>query len=597
MSFEQAPNLLSLLLDSVGRLGDRPFLWSKRDGNYSPQSWIEVRDEISNIYRGLKAIGIEPGDRVALVAENQPKWLIADCAIMACGAITVPAYTTNTVEDHLHILNNSGAKAVFVSDRKLARALLPAAHTAQSVDSVISMEPLELHQDIGPTVFGWDEIKAKGAAQPDDLSDAVGRIERTDTCCIIHTSGTGGSPKGVMLSHGAVISNCDGAFNIFKKHVAIDSEVFLCFLPLSHAYEHTAGQFLPICIGAQIYYAEGVESLVANMAEARPTIMTAVPRLYETILQRIRTQLKRSGGVKERLFERAVILGSKRYENADGLTLLERIVDNILDLLVRKKVRERFGGRLKFFVSGGAPLNYEVGRFFTALGVRLLQGYGQTEAAPIVSCNPVEKLKLHTVGPPLTGVEVRTADDGEILIRGELVMQGYWNDPESTAATIRDDWLHTGDVGRIDEDGYIQVTDRKKDLIVNSGGDNVSPQRVEGFLTLQPEISQAMVYGDRRPYLVALIVPESEIVESWSKANGMPADLAVLADDPGFRDVVAAAIDRVNGEMSSIEKVRRFLIAPDPFTVENNMMTPTLKIRRHVVRAEYGPQLDALYGK
>jgi len=401
----------------------------------------------------------------------------------------------------------------------------------------------------------------------------------------------------VMLSHGALISNCAGSYHSFRDHIEIDKEVFLCFLPLSHAYEHTAGQFLPIALGAEIYYAEGVEALVANMAEARPTIMTAVPRLYETMLQRIRTHIKRTGGIAEKLFARAVELGGKKYETPDRLTLVERVTDRVLDILVRRKVRRRFGGRLKFFVSGGAPLNHDVGLFFTALGVRLLQGYGQTEASPVISCNPFDRIKLHTVGPPVDGVEVRIAQDGEILVRGELVMQGYWNDPEATAATVQDGWLHTGDVGQFDEDGYIQITDRKKDLIVNSGGENVSPQRVEGFLTLQSEISQAMVHGDRRPYLVALIVPDPDAAAEWAKTNGKPSDLATLVDDDAFRTAIGAVVEKVNGELSTIERMRRFILAPDPFTVENAMMTPTLKIRRHVIREQFGTRLDELYGK
>ena len=596
MHFDTWPNLLAAFAYSVEQRGDKPFLWSKKDGTYRAQTWNEVRREVSRLYRGLKALGIKKGDRVAIVADNRPKWLIADLAIISCGGITVPAYTTNTVDDHLHILKNSGAKAVFVADQHLARNLLPAAHTAPSVGLVIAMEPIKIGQDIGPTVHQWEDVLAMGDEKPDDFDEVPGRLTRTDTACIIHTSGTGGAPKGVMLSHGAILCNAMGGVALFEDVITYGEEVFLSFLPLSHAYEHTAGQFLPIGIGAQIYYAEGVESLVANMAEARPTIMTAVPRLYESMLQRVRSAIKRQGGKKEALFNKAVELGSKKYEKPGSLTLWERIQDAALDRLVRRKVRARFGGRLKFFVSGGAPLNYEVGLFFTALGVTLLQGYGQTESAPVVSCNPLGKVKLHTVGPPLKGVEVRIAEDGEICLRGELVMQGYWNDPESTARTIQDGWLHTGDVGLLDEDGYIQITDRKKDLIVNSGGDNVSPTRVEGFLTLQPEIAQAMVYGDKRPYLVALIVPDPDFLATWSKANDKPNDLAALADDPDLRQVISGAIDRVNKEMSQIEKVRRFVLATESFTVDNNMMTPTLKIRRHIIRDAYGTQLERLYG-
>ena len=274
----------------------------------------------------------------------------------------------------------------------------------------------------------------------------------------------------------------------------------------------------------------------------------------------------------------------------------ERVTNCMLDSIVRKKVKERFGGRLKAFVSGGAPLNYDIGVFFTALGLQILQGYGQTEAAPVVSCNPFTMNKLQTVGPPLHGVDVRIAEDGEILVQGELVMQGYWNNPEATAETIREGWLHTGDIGEIDEDGYIRITDRKKDIIVNSGGDNVSPARVEGILTAEPEIGQAMVYGDQRPHLVGLVVPDPDFLAEWSKDNGKSGDLTDLANDPDLQKVLQDALDRVNEKLSVTERVRRLKIAPEAFTIENEMMTPTMKLRRHVVKATYGDALEQLYG-
>jgi long-chain acyl-CoA synthetase len=371
--------------------------------------------------------------------------------------------------------------------------------------------------------------------------------------------------------------------------------VLLSFLPLSHSYEHMAGQFLALSIGAQIYYAESVDHLVANMAEVRPTVMTAVPRLYEVMHARIERAMAGAKGFRKWLFDKALELGRKRYEAPGSLTLVERIVDAAVERLLRAKVRKRFGGRLKFFVSGGAPLNHDIGLYFTALGVRLLQGYGLTEASPVISANPPVGYKIHTVGPPLYGVEVRIADDGEILVRGENVMQGYYGDEAATRQVIRDGWLHTGDIGIIDNDGHIQITDRKKDIIINSGGDNVAPQRVEGFLTLQPEIGQAMVYGDRRPHLVALIVPDAEMVASWARKNGRESGLAAAAEDPQFRELMAEAVARVNKQLGTAERVRRFALAPEEFSVANGMMTPSLKIRRHVIKKAYEPILEALY--
>jgi long-chain acyl-CoA synthetase len=412
--------------------------------------------------------------------------------------------------------------------------------------------------------------------------------------CFIYTSGTGGTPKGVMLTHGSIMANCEGAYDLLLSF-DLGDEVFLSFLPLSHSYEHTAGQFLPIALGAELYYAEGVETLASNMVEVRPTIMTAVPRLYESMHQRIMRGVEKMSGIQKWLFLKAVELGRKDYEHPGSLNLWEKLINWVCERTVREKVRGRFGGRLKAMVSGGAALNYEVGVFFLALGVRLLQGYGQTEASPVISANPPGRIKLKTVGPALKDVEVKIAEDGEILVRGECVMKGYWRDPDSTARAIVDGWLHTGDIGVMDEDGYIQITDRKKDIIVLSGGDNVSPARVEGFLTLQPEIAQAMVYGDKRPNLVAVLVPDPDFLADWAKARGKPNDLAQLAGDAELQKTLSAVVDRVNRDMSNLEKVRRVIIAREPFTIDNGMMTASLKIRRHKIKELYGPALEALY--
>jgi long-chain acyl-CoA synthetase len=423
----------------------------------------------------------------------------------------------------------------------------------------------------------------------------VARARRDDVCCFIYTSGTGGVPKGVMLSHGNLLAHCRGAYRLLADY-GLEQEVFLSFLPLSHSYEHTAGQFFPMSIGAEIYYAEGAEHLLANLAEVRPTIMTAVPRLYESMHQRIRRGVVKQGGLKRKLFEQAVTLGRKQLDDPGGLSASEWLVNGLADRLVRSKIRQRFGGRLKAMVSGGAALNPEIGGFFAALGVPVLQGYGQTEAAPIVSANPPGRVKMATVGPPLEGVEVKIAPDGEILVRGELVMKGYWRDEAATAEAIRDGWLHTGDIGEIDGDGYLRITDRKKDILVLSGGDNLSPARIEGLLTLEPEIAQAMVHGDKRPNLVALLVPDEEFLRDWAKSQAKPRALEAVSGDPALHKALGQAVDRVNQKLSNLERVRRFLVAREAFTVDNAMMTPTLKIRRHKIQAAYGAELDALYG-
>jgi long-chain acyl-CoA synthetase len=599
-TYEAWPNLCALFFDTVDKMGDKPCMWSKpRGGAYKPLSWTEMEVRISQLSRGLRGLGVKPGDRVALVAENRPEWVIAELAIMAAGAIAVPAYTTNTVDDHVHVLDNVGASAAIVSSAQLAKNLLPAALRSTDCKTVVAIEEPPLSQSLAKVeVHMWDAVLAAGAEAEDDVRATAAKCKRGDTAIIIHTSGTGGAPKGVMLSHGAILANCMGAYALLEDWLEPGKEVFLSFLPLSHAYEHMAGLYMPLSIGAQIYYAESVDRLVENMAEVKPTIMTAVPRLYEAMHGRIQRGMANQKGLKKKMFERAVELGAKKYENPGSLTLGERIVDALLDRLVRAKVAKRFGGRLKFFVSGGAPLNYDIGLYFTALGVRLLQGYGQTESAPVIAANPPGGYKIHTVGPPVKGVEVKIESDGEICVRGELVMKGYWNDAAATEAAIKDGWLHTGDIGFLDDDGHVQITDRKKDIIVNSGGDNIAPQRVEGFLTLQPEIGQAMVYGDKKPHLVALLVPEQEFVSDWARASKKDKrGLSEAACDTDFHALVGEAVARVNKDLAQAERVRRFIVVGEPFSVENGMMTPSMKIRRHIIKDAFGQDLEALYAK
>ncbi len=588
------PNLVTMFFDQVAARGDRPFLWAKRDGPYQPMSWGDAAARVTPLARGLIAQGVGAGDRVVLVSESRPAWPIADIAIMSVGAITVPAYTTNTEADHLHILTDSGAKGAIVSTRRLAQRLLPAAAQAPELEFVVTLEDLEGAPPEGLRVIPMDDLLEVGRARRENIVDKAAALTRDDSACIIYTSGTGGVPKGVVLHHGAILHNCMAGVETLTE-LGLGDEVFLSFLPLSHSYEHTGGQFLPIAIGAEIYYAQGIESLASNMLEARPTIMMAVPRLYETLHHRITIGVKKAGGTKEKLFHKAYDLGRRRHETPAGLGLGDRLMDKAVDKLVRDKIRARFGGRLKALVSGGAPLNPEIGMFFTALGLRLLQGYGQTESAPLISVNRKNSMKLHTVGPPVADTEVRIADDGEILVRGELVMKGYWNNEEATSQAIQDGWLHTGDIGHLDEDGHLVITDRKKDIIVNSGGDNIAPQRIEGLLTVTPEIAQAMVAGDKRPHLVALVVPKDDWLTGWKRETGKKGDLASLADDADLHKALSDAISGVNKELSNIEKVRKFIVAQEPFTIDNELMTPTMKVRRHKVRDIYGDRLEALY--
>lgn len=590
------PNLVELFQRAARRGADRPFLWAKHDGVYRAWSWRRVEQEVHALRRALLAQGLAKGDRVLLVAENRPEWAIADLAIMAAGGVTVPAYTTNTTADHGYLLEHSGARAVVVSNDGLAKRLLPAVAEAEAIELVIGMEPLAEADQLQATFLTWPEALALGERQGDDGPDLARTLARDDVACFIYTSGTGGNPKGVILSHGNVLANVAGAYGVLDK-LGIADEVFLSFLPLSHAYEHTAGQFLPIAAGAQIYYADGTESLTSNLLEVRPTIMTCVPRLYEVMRQRILGALERRGGLTRRLFAKAVELGTRAVEQPGSLSLVERVLDRALDKLVRDKVKARFGGRTKALVSGGAPLNYDVGMFFAALGLPVLQGYGLTECSPVISVNLPGRVRLRTVGPPIDGIEVEIAADGEILVRGESVMQGYWRDPAATAKALQDGWLHTGDVGLIDDAGFIQITDRKRDLIVLSGGDNCAPQRVEGILSLEPELGQVMVYGDRRPHLVALIVPDTEFARAYARKHRLAPDLATLIEDAGFRRTIGEAVRRANQSLSVIERVRHFRLMAEPFSIENGLMTPTMKLKRQKICRVHQGLLDGLYAR
>jgi long-chain acyl-CoA synthetase len=592
MDYNSCRSLPAMFFEQAERRGAAPFLWAKRDRRYQSLSWAAAAREARRLARGLAALGVGRGDRVALVAENRPEWVVADLAIMSAGAITVPAYVTNTVEDHRHVFATSGASAVIVSSPPLSARVLAAANQVDSVHSVIAIEPAT-GQASAVDVLSWDDVLAKGDEATDDIAERVAELAPDDIACLIFTSGTGGVPKGVMTTHRNILANCRGAFRLLEI-LGLGDEIFLSFLPLSHSYEHTAGLMFPISIGAQIYFAEGAETLAANLLEARPTIMTAVPRLYETMHRRILLGVERKGGIARKMFDKAVAIGRKRAALASP-NIGERLIDPLLDRSVRAGLRRRFGGRLKAMVSGGAALNPEIGSFFLALGVRLLQGYGQTEAAPVIACNVPSRIRIDTVGPPLDGVEVRIAEDGEILVAGDNVMKGYWNDPQATAQALVDGWLYTGDVGRIDDDGCIRITDRKRDFIKNSGGEMISPARVEGYLTLEPEIAQAMVFGDRRPYLVAVLAPDAEFTAGFARENGAPVEIAALASDPRFTKAVGAAVARVNRSLAATERVRRFVIATEPFTIANGQMTPTLKVKRHAVRDVYGAAIDALY--
>jgi long-chain acyl-CoA synthetase len=532
---------------------------------------------------------------VLICAENRPEYPIVETALMAIRAVPVSSYTTNTVDDHAHLLRDSGARAAIVSSPVLAERLRQAAAKAAKQDTRLH-EALDEHPTdqstsrpksvsatldllvmmdsppdggaTGSRELFWADLVGDQQS-PDDIALEAASIPATALACLIYTSGTGGAPRGVMLPHRCILSNCAGAFELVRP-LRLKDEIYLSYLPLAHSYEHTVGQFFLTSLGTEIVYARGVEHLAADMLTVRPTLLTAVPRVLEVIRTRILAQVAREKPWRRWLFQTALDLGMKRVDQ-ERLGLFERLADAVLDRLVRTKVRARFGGRLAAAMSGGARLEPEVGRFFLALGLKIMQGYGQTEAGPVISANPPEAIRIDTVGTVLSGVDLRIADDGEILVRGELVMDGYWNRPRDTAAAIQDGWLHTGDIGELDR-GYLRITDRKKDMIVLSGGENVSPAKIEGMLMAEVEIGQAVVAGDGRSGLSALVVP---------------------AD--GYDDVaVAMAVNRTNMRLSVTERIRKHAVVA-PFTVENGLLTPSQKIRRVLVIRANAQVLAALH--
>ncbi|HEX4260553.1 MAG TPA: long-chain fatty acid--CoA ligase [Acetobacteraceae bacterium] len=550
-AYPEHPNLAAMMFACARTWPDRTAFRAFRDGAWQATDWAEFARAAASLARGLAARGLRPGDRVVVVAENRPEVSIAETALMAIRAVPVPAYVTNTVEDHAHLLHDSGARAAIVSTPLLAARLREAGARARGLDLLVAMDAPR------PGEVAYAAL-ASDPAPPDDVAAMAAGISPETLACLIYTSGTGGAPRGVALPHRSLLANCRGSFALLRPLLRPGREVYLSFLPMSHAYEHLVGLFFLPSLGTEIVCARGVEHLAADMMAVRPTIMTVVPRVLEVIRARTLSQIARQPAWRRTLFEKALAVGLRRVEGRPGIA--DRLAGPLLDRLVAAEVRARFGGRFRAAMCGGARLEPEVGQFFRALGMHVMQGYGQSEAGPVISANPPGATRIETVGRPLAGVDLRIAEDGEILVRGDLVMDGYWRDPAATAAVLRDGWLHTGDIGALDADGYLSITDRKRDIIVLSGGENVSPARVEGMLMAEPEIAQAVVSGEGSSGLTALVVP----------AEG--------ADEVA----VAVAVTRANKRLAIAERVRRHRIVA-PFTQENGLLTATQKIRRRLV--------------
>ena len=531
-------------------------------------SWLETKNLTTKIHNFLANKYLGELERVLLVSENRPEWMASDIAIMSNKLICVPNYTTYTSRDFEHILNDSQPVGLIVSNKNLLQTILTASEKVKyNFKFILCFDYFE-NNSISNLVFLNDLTDDNN----DNNREKIKEIKRTDTACIIYTSGTQGLPKGVILSHGGILSNCEGAYELLKTIKSPDL-TFLTWLPLSHSYEH-AVQFVQIILEAKVFYNKSIETLLPTVKIAQPHIMTAVPRFYNNLHAKMKINLKNQSNFKQNLFNKTIQLGTKKFKNIK-LSFSENIINLILDKLVRKKVKNNFGGRLEAFISGGGPLDSQVGEALNALGLKTLQGYGLTETSPVVSCNLLNKVKVDTVGPIFPGVEVKLAEDGEILVKGENLMLGYWNNKEATEQTIKDGWLHTGDIGEFDEDNYLKITDRKKDIIVSLGGDNIAPSKIENLLTLSPEIEQACVFGEQRNYIAALLVLNSE-----SKSSD---------------EDIQRYIDEVNKDLTQPEKIKKFIFIDEPFSIENNLMTPTMKVRRHEVQKKYQNQIDQLF--
>ncbi len=558
MKIYELKSLVELFFKKLEEVdSNKPFLkWLKP--NKPTYTWKDISEKIFKLTNKIKSI-IQEGDRCLILSENRPYWLVADMAVMNAGGISVPIFTTYSTDDYEFILKDCNPSIIIVSNNDQFKKIKN--YISPDVKKIISFEKIEV-----------DSLLINDILNEKNTKKIINQnLKRNMPACIIYTSGTSGNPKGVILSHGGILANCEGAYDLLVPLIQKKNPVFLTWLPLSHSYEHTV-QFVQILLGAKIFYAESLEKLLTNMKIAKPTIMTAVPRFYQNLFNKISINFSKQKGLKRRLIDQTILLGKKTLKK-EPLTLVEKIINFCCEKLVRRKIKNQFGGNLQSFVSGGGALDQKIGEFLNSIGLPTLQGYGLTEASPVVSCNIPGKIQVETVGPPFKTNTIKIESDGEILIKGENVMLGYWNKKKETNEVIKNGWLYTGDIGEITKDGHIKITDRKKELIVNLGGDNISPTKLENLLCLNENIKQSFVYGDKKSFLVALIV----------------------TDNITNKEKIKEILNRINKKLSIIEKIKKFKLITQEFTIENRMLTPTLKLKRKEILKNYKQELEKLY--
>lgn len=570
------------------------------DGSWDHVSRAEFGDRVRRLALALRSLGHERHERVAIVSETRLEWALADYGLIMAGLVNVPVYPSLPPDGLRHILSDADARAAFVEDGEQLRKVREVRDDLPRLERIYTIERADVEVP-GVEVTGLDELERRGAEVPGELAASYEEYAREtepgDLATLIYTSGTTGQPKGVMLTHANFYSNVLQSWRVLQIG---PEDVVLSWLPLSHVFERTAGHYIMWRSGVRIAYAESVETVARDMGEVRPTLMTGVPRFYEKILERASDAAREGGFLREAIFTWARAAGEERVEREQkgrrvGLVL--RLQCAVADRLVFRKLRERVGGRLRYFISGGAPLPEEVARFFHAAGIPVLEGYGLTEASPVVAVNPPDGVRLGTVGRPVPGTEVRIADDGELLCRGPQVMKGYHGQEEATREVLTEDgWLHTGDIASLDEDGYLRITDRKKELIVTSYGKNIAPQPVESAIRKSELVDHAVMIGDGRKFPIVLLVPASGALRAWASEEGIEAgDDEELVADERVRRHLTEVVRQRTASFDEHEKPNEVLPLAVEFTVEGGELTPTMEVRRHVVEEEFAEEIDRLY--
>jgi long-chain acyl-CoA synthetase len=577
------------------KYGSRVFLKDKRDNVWIDHSWTEISDAAGRLRAGLAALGVKPGDRVAILSDNCPEWIVVDQAALGLGAVVVPLYTTSGLEETAHVINDSGAKIIAANGPEMVKKIVGLAGSMPDVTAIIAMHP---GAETIPASNATPAVISLASASAETPAGVVeGSLD--DLATIIYTSGTTGASKGVMLSHGNLLANCEDALAALTLN---ETDMTLSHLPIAHSFERTAGYYTVTMAGGTIAFAESLGQIASNLTEVQPTVVLTVPRLLEAIHSRVMRTVESSPPIRQQLFRLALAAGEQATElrhRGKPLTPILALAMPLFRRLVFARIRAIFGGRCRYVISGGAPLPQEINRFLAAAEVPIVEGYGLTEAAPVVSCNlHGGKTRIGSVGRALRRVEIDTAPDGELLIRGPNVMKGYYKlEAETKEAIDENGWLHTGDIAKIDAEGYISITDRKKEIIVLSGGKNISPAYVESKLVGDKFIAQACVVGDRRKHLAALIAPDYEHLADFLKANNLdPKNTAEIATSPALRKLLHDRIREINKKMSDVEAIAAFTIVPQPFSQENGELTPSLKVRRKVVQAHYKDQIESMYG-